>query len=209
MKALLLSGGLDSSALAWWLRPEVCVTIDYGQRAAQGERAAAKALCEAMSLNHRLIQVDLSALGAGTMVNKAAARGASAPEFWPYRNQMLVTLAGMLLQPEGVTELIVGSVSTDRHADGRSPFFRALDRTMRLQEGGVGVSAPARKYSSIALLRQSAFPEGLIGLTFSCHVHEYACGQCGGCLKHREVVEAAYPVGSRQKRRAGKRSDAT
>ncbi|RUW76172.1 7-cyano-7-deazaguanine synthase, partial [Mesorhizobium sp. M1E.F.Ca.ET.063.01.1.1] len=32
MRMLLFSGGLDSSALAWWLRPELCVTINYGQR---------------------------------------------------------------------------------------------------------------------------------------------------------------------------------
>jgi 7-cyano-7-deazaguanine synthase len=203
-----MSGGLDSAALAWWLRPEVCVTIDYGQKAAQGERAAATALCEAMSLNHRLIEADLSALGSGTMANKAVAPGASAAEFWPYRNQMLVTLASMLLQPEGLTEIIVGSVSTDRHADGRAPFFRALDSTMRIQEGGVRVSAPARKHSSVTLLQRSGFPKDLLGLTFSCHVHEYACGQCGGCIKHREVVETAYSARRHRKMRISGRSDA-
>jgi 7-cyano-7-deazaguanine synthase len=203
-----MSGGLDSAALAWWLRPNVCVTVDYGQRAARGERAAATALCDAMSLNHRLIEADLSALGSGTMANKATAPGASAAEFWPYRNQMLVTLAGMLLLSEGLTEIIVGSVSTDRHADGRSPFFRALNRTMVLQEGNVRISAPARKYSSVKLLQQSGFPEDLLGLTFSCHVHEYACGQCGGCLKHREVVETAYSVSANSKVRGSGRSGA-
>ena len=208
MKALLMSGGLDSAALAWWLRPELCVTVDYGQRAAQGERAAATALCEAMSLDHRLIEADLSRLGSGTMGSRGTARGASAPEFWPYRNQMLVTLAGMLLQPEGVTEILVGSVLTDRHADGRIPFFRALDRVMRIQEGGLRVSAPARKYSSVTLLQLSGFPKDLLGLTFSCHVHQYACGQCGGCLKHREVVAAAYSVRQRGDTRTRKRPDA-
>ena len=27
---LLLSGGIDSSALAFWKRPQVCFTVDYG-----------------------------------------------------------------------------------------------------------------------------------------------------------------------------------
>jgi 7-cyano-7-deazaguanine synthase len=121
---------------------------------------------------------------------------------------MLVTLAGMLLQPEGVTEILVGSVSTDRHADGRIPFFRALDRTMRLQEGGIRVSAPARKYSSVTLLKLSGFPKDLLGLTFSCHVHQFACGQCGGCLKHREVVAAAYSVRRRREAQTRKRTNA-
>jgi 7-cyano-7-deazaguanine synthase len=160
-----------------------------------------------MSLDHRMIEVDLSALGSGTMGDRATVPGAAAPEFWPYRNQMLVTLAGMLLLPEGVTEIMVGAVSTDRHADGRAPFFRAFDRTMHLQEGGVRVTAPAKKFSSITLLRKSGFPEDLLGLTFSCHVHEYACGQCGGCLKHRDVVEAVYPARRRHRTRIDSGTD--
>lgn len=40
MRALLLSGGLDSTAIAAWQRPDVCVTVDYGQRPARGELAA-------------------------------------------------------------------------------------------------------------------------------------------------------------------------
>jgi len=192
MRVLLISGGLDSSAIAWWLRPQVCVTVNYGQRAARGEMAASEAICKAIGLPHRRIEVDLSSLGSGTMADKAPATDAAAAEFWPYRNQMLVTLAAMSLMPQGVKEIMVGSVSTDRHADGRAPFYRGLDRTMSVQEGGVRVSAPARQYSTVKLLKMCQFPYELIGLTFSCHVHEYACGQCSGCKKHRECVERAY-----------------
>ncbi|TIW10726.1 MAG: 7-cyano-7-deazaguanine synthase [Mesorhizobium sp.] len=193
MRMLLFSGGLDSSALAWWLRPELCVTINYGQRAANGEIAASAALCSRIGLEHRTMHADLTSLGTGTMAGKDQAPGASAAEFWPYRNQMLVTLAAMKFMPEGLTEIILGSVSTDQHADGKAPFLRALDRTLALQEGNVHVSAPARRMSTKTLLRNSGFPYELIGLTFSCHVHEYACGQCNGCLKHRECVETTYP----------------
>lgn len=94
--------------------------------------------------------------------------------------------------PQGVKEIMVGSVSTDKHADGKAPFYKAIDRTVSLQEGGVRVSAPGRQYSTVELLKVSEFPHDLIGLTFSCHVHEYACGQCSGCLKHRECVDEAY-----------------
>lgn len=198
MKALLMSGGLDSAALAHWLRPDICVTIDYGQIPAKGEMAASAALCSALALEHRSITVDLSSLGSGSMANREVAPGAAAAEFWPYRNQMLITLAAMMLMPEGVTEIMVGAVSTDRHADGKAPFFRAIDRALSLQEGSVRVSAPARRFSTPSLLRKSAFPYDLIGLTFSCHVHEFACGQCGGCLKHRECVAAVYSTANGQ-----------
>lgn len=193
MRALLLSGGLDSSALAHWHRPEVCVTVDYGQRAAAGERAAARAICDALGLRHELVEADLSTLGSGSMASRPTAAGAAAPEFWPYRNQMLVTLAAMHMQPEGLREVLVGAVSTDLHADSSAAFFRGLDRTMRAQEGHVRVKAPARRLSPAQLLRRSGLPRALVGLTFSCHVHEYACGQCGGCLKHREVIDEVFP----------------
>lgn len=199
MKALLLSGGLDSSALAFWLKPDICVTINYGQRAAEGEIAASSALCRHLGLRHQVISVDLSELGSGAMVAKDAAPGATAVEFWPYRNQMIVTLAAMALMPSGVREIMIGAVSTDRHADGKSPFLKALDLTLSLQEGGLRVVAPARRMSTPKLLKTSGFPLELIGFTFSCHVHEYACGQCGGCLKHRECIDRAYGRASRHK----------
>lgn len=41
MKALLLSGGMDSISVAFWKRPEIAISIDYGQRAAEAEITAA------------------------------------------------------------------------------------------------------------------------------------------------------------------------
>ena len=192
MKALLLSGGLDSAALAWSQRPDVCVTIDYGQRSAPGELTSSAALCDTMELGHEVLTVDLATLGSGSMSLKAPCTAANAPEFWPYRNQMLVTLAAMALLPRGLKALLIGSVATDRHADGKPEFLAALDVLMRLQEGGVTVMAPAASLTSAELLRTTRFPRDLLGLTFSCHVHRYACGQCAGCFKHREVAAEVY-----------------
>lgn len=203
MKALLLSGGLESSALAWWKRPDICVTVDYGQIAARGEIAASTALCKILRLRHRTISVDLSALGSGSMVGRRKAKGGKAIEFWPFRNQVLLTLSAMVLQPAGFKEIMIGAVATDVHADGRPPFLRAIDRATRIQEGRIRISAPAQRMDSVALLRRSKFPQRLVGLTFSCHVHEYACGLCRGCVKHREVIRRTYmavaqPTGRRQ-----------
>src|SRR5271170_4856505 len=192
MKALLFSGGLDSSALAWGSRPDLCVTVNYGQRAARGELAASTALCREMKLPHRTLSLDMSGFGSGWMAGSEPVKMASAPEFWPYRNQMLITVAAMALLPQGLRELVVGSVSTDSHADGSPEFVRTVDRLLRMQEGEVSLTAPAIGITSAQLLRTTGFPAEFLGLTFSCHVHEYACGQCAGCLKHREVVEAVF-----------------
>lgn len=192
MRALLMSGGLDSAALAWMYRPELCVTINYGQRAAEGELIASAALCSHMGLEHLVLAVDHSSIGSGNMSNQAPVKEAQAPEFWPYRNQCLVTLAAMALASRGLSELMIGIVSTDVHADGSAEFVETLDRLLRLQEGGVRLLAPARDLSGVELLKRAAFPRELIGLTFSCHTHRYACGQCGGCTKHYETVDEVY-----------------
>ncbi|WP_315729478.1 MULTISPECIES: 7-cyano-7-deazaguanine synthase [unclassified Bradyrhizobium] len=189
MRVLLFSGGLDSSALAFWKRPDACLTIDYGQRPARGEIAAAKAICDELGLRHELLTVDLQALGSGSLAGKEPSGLARAEEFWPFRNQMLITLAGMRFLSEGLKEILIGAVSTDVHADGKAPFLRGIDRLMSLQEGGVTVTAPARALHPRRLLEVSGFPRSLVDLTFSCHVMEYPCGRCRGCEKHLETVD--------------------
>jgi 7-cyano-7-deazaguanine synthase len=188
MKVLLFSGGLDSSAIAFWKRPDVCLTVDYGQRPAPGEFAAAKAICEELSLNHETLSVDLRALGSGSLVGEPTGSLGRGEEWWPYRNQMLITLAGMRFINRGLREIMIGAVRSDIHADGKAPFLRAVHRLMSLQEGGVKVSAPARSFHALKLMQISGFPAALLGLTFSCHVMQYPCGKCRGCQKHLDTL---------------------
>jgi 7-cyano-7-deazaguanine synthase len=194
MKLLLFSGGLDSSALAFWKRPDVCLTIDYGQRPARGEIAAATAICNELGLRHELLTIDLRALGSGSLAGSAPSEFGQAEEFWPYRNQMLITMAGMRFLSQGLKEIMIGAVRTDVHADGKAPFLRGIDRLMSMQEGAVAVTAPGRALHPRRLLEISQFPHSLLGLTFSCHVMEYACGRCRGCEKQLDTIARAAKV---------------
>ena len=49
--AILLSGGMDSIALAYWKKPAHSITIDYGQKAANAEM-------KLMNPNAKPIKVD-------------------------------------------------------------------------------------------------------------------------------------------------------
>jgi 7-cyano-7-deazaguanine synthase len=189
MRALLLSGGLDSAALAWWKRPDVAVTVDYGQRAAEGEIAAARGLTSELGIGLETMTVDLCSLGAGRLSGQDSAPQGITDEWWPYRNQLLVTLASMRLITKGLSEIMLGAVSTDIYADTKAPFIRALDRVLTVQEGAVRLVAPARSMSTLTLLKTAHFPPELLGLTFSCDVNPYACGRCRSCEKHAEVIE--------------------
>lgn len=189
MKALLLSGGVDSTAMAYWQRPQIAITVDYGQAAAQAEIRAAAAVASALQIDHCVLTVDCSSLGAGCMVGKPTLALASTPEWWPYRNQLLVTVGAMALIGQGLQEIVLGTVAGDElHADGKAAFVETLDALMRMQEGSVRVLAPAIGMTSEKLLQLSGIPRSLLGWTFSCHVSEHACGRCRGCLKQRAVI---------------------
>jgi 7-cyano-7-deazaguanine synthase len=189
--ALLLSGGMDSTAIAYWRRPEVAITVDYGQRPAAGEIRAAQAVSQALEIDHHVLRCDLSALGSGDMAGAVALDMAPVPEWWPYRNQMLITLAAMKAVGLGVDTLQIGCLVTDgRHADGRADFVAALDGLLRLQEGHLRLEAPAVELTAVELIQRSEIPMDVLGWAHSCHVGEYACGLCGGCQKHYETLKA-------------------
>lgn len=189
---LLLSGGMDSAAVAAWRRPAACLFIDYGQRPAKGEHRSATAVCAALGIPLRSVKADCSSVGSGTLAGSDAVQG-SAPtaEWWPFRNQLLVTLgASFAVRNEGATVLI-GTVRDDgdRHADGRPTFVEALDRLLSLQEGGVRLQAPALDLTTAELVETSGISDRVLAWTHSCHVDSSACGSCSGCQKRRSVLE--------------------
>ena len=191
MELLLLSGGLESAALAVWRRPDLALTIDYGQTPAAGEARAAQAVCRELGLQHHVLSADCSAVGSGLLASSPAAAGAPSEEWWPYRNQLLVTLAAAWGVRFDVETIVVGSVLGDgeRHADGTQEFYDGLDAVVALQERGVRVFAPAARMTSDELISVSGITDAVLGWTHSCHSSDLACGVCPGCTKHREVLE--------------------
>lgn len=190
MELLLLSGGLESAALAAWRRPSLTLTIDYGQLPAAGELAAAAAVCRELSLDHAVLRVDCSELGSGLLAAAKQMDDAPSPEWWPYRNQLLVTLAAGWGLPRGATRITIGSVVGDgeRHVDGTAAFYTALDGVVAMQEGGLRVEVPAIGMTSEELIERSGVTDAVLGWTHSCHRADLACGACPGCAKRRDVL---------------------
>jgi 7-cyano-7-deazaguanine synthase len=188
--ALLLSGGMDSIAVAYWRRPAVVITIDYGQLPAAAEIRAAEAVAGVLELEHHIVRTDLRSLGSGDMAGSAALLMATVPEWWPFRNQMLITLAAMKAVAIGVERLLIGTLKTDeRHADGRASFIAGMDAVLQLQEGAIALEAPAISLTAVELMRQSGVPMEILSWAHSCHVADYACGMCRGCRKHYETLQ--------------------
>lgn len=186
---LLLSGGMDSVAIAYWKRPGFAYTVDYGQLAAEGEIRAAAAVCEALSIKHCVVRAGCRELGAGEMAGVAPSRLSPVSEWWPFRNQLIITLAGARAVADGVGELMVGAIRTDSaHMDGRAEFFENISKVMAMQEGNLRVVAPAIGLDAVELVTVSGVPREVLTWSHSCHVAAYACGRCRGCVKHAETM---------------------
>lgn len=129
-------------------------------------------------------------MGSGLLVDAPALAGAPSPEWWPFRNQLLITLALMHLAGSSVDTLMLGTVAPDDiHADGKPAFYDAVNALVKQQEYRPHIEAPAIGLTTAELIKQSGVPVSLLLWAHSCQVGNLACGQCRGCLKRLDVLQ--------------------
>lgn len=198
IKVLLLSGGIDSAAIAHWIRPHHTLFIAYGQRPNVAEARAAEAVARQLNLNHATVHVDLRQVGGGLLTDDHTNDGWPSPEWWPYRNQLLLSIAAAwsIKHVPGATdhvhvELVTGTVASDgaRHADGTASFYELANDLLEFQEGNVAVTTPAIGLTSDELVRVSEVGDSVLGWTHSCHRANAPCGECPGCHKRAQVLK--------------------
>lgn len=187
---ILLSGGMDSIALAYWKKPRYAFTVDYGQKPAKAEIQAATQVAETLRMEHKIIKIDCSSLGSGDMAGSNPNELAPITEWWPYRNQLIITLAAMKAITLGVKKLYMGSVSTDlSHKDGTSVFFEFISQLMQFQEGNLEVMAPSINMNTTELINTSKVPTSLLFWAHSCHKSNTPCMHCNGCKKYLHTLQ--------------------
>lgn len=189
MIGILLSGGLDSSALAYLYKPDIAFNINYGQKSALAERIASKAICNALGIKLVEIDIDCKSLGSGDLSGKPPIPGAPETDWWPYRNQLLITLCCMKAISLGCKTILVGTVKSDQyHADGTNDFIDRINNLISYQEGGLEIKAPASDISALDLIIKSKVPEEVLAWCHSCHKSNFPCSNCRGCNKYFETL---------------------
>lgn len=187
-KAVLLSGGIDSICLTYGLKPDIAYTIDYGQIVAERELYVSEYICRELGIIHKTIKVDCRNLGAGTLANSENLTIAPSEEWWPYRNQLLITLACMEGIKDDVKEINLASVKSDSfHKDGTNKFYEKIDKLISYQEGGIRIKCPTLNFYSHELAGIYDVPIRLLTIAHSCHISNLACGKCSGCIKQLKV----------------------
>jgi 7-cyano-7-deazaguanine synthase len=194
VRLMLLSGGIDSAAVAAVERPEHTLFIDYGQASAEAERTAARAVANYLGLELTELSVNFSALGCGLITGSPQIPNAPSPEWFPFRNQFLVTIAAAHAVKNNQHAVVVGLVAGDgrRHADGTPEFIFNLDSLLRSQEMQIRILAPQINTPPSDLLNKSGLPQELVHLTHSCHVSNNPCQVCPGCRRREELLRVTF-----------------
>lgn len=187
---ILLSGGMDSICIAYWKRPTYAFTINYGQKSAIAEIHAASQIAKRLKMEHHIIDIDCSSLGTGDLSDHDQLSIAPASEWWPYRNQLLITFACMKGISIGLEKLILGSVKTDSFlVDGSYDFYKKINDLIKIQEGNIEIDCPALNMSTVELIKASKIPISLLRWAHSCHTSNEPCMNCNGCRKYLYVMQ--------------------
>ncbi len=203
---VVLSGGLDSTTLAYHLRSEHydihTVSFHYGQR---HERELDFAIAAARRLDVPHDLVDLRPVGRLLTGSALTDRRVEVPDghytdrsmrttVVPNRNAILLHVAVGLAVARGAQAVAFGAHSGDHaiYPDCRPEFVESLTRSVRIgNEGfiaeGFAILAPFLGWDKAQIVRRGAALGVPWEETWSCYRGEQVhCGTCGTCTERRE-----------------------
>lgn len=214
---VLVSGGLDSATTLAIARQEgfacYALTFRYGQRHSR-EIDAARRVSQALgAAEHRLIEIDLRALGGSALTDSRidvpkdrADLGDSAdipPTYVPARNTIFLSYALAWAEVLGAFDLFIGVNSTDYsgYPDCRAEFIAAFEATANLAtaaavqgKGRYRIHTPIIEMTKGRIIRRGTELGVDYSLTHSCYDPDpqgRSCGRCDSCrLRLKGFAEA-------------------
>jgi 7-cyano-7-deazaguanine synthase len=222
---VLLSGGLDSATALAMTRAAGrrchALSFRYGQRHAV-ELAAAARVAEALgAASHRIIDVDLRAIGGSALTGaievpkgrSEAEIGAGIPvTYVPARNTIFLAYAFAVAEVTGAGEVVVGVnvLDSSGYPDCRPTWLAAMQEVARLgtRAGAEGrelaIRAPLIEMSKAQIIRAGVALGVEYGLTHSCYDPSETGAACGGCdacaLRRKGFEDAGVPDPTRYQR---------
>lgn len=208
---VLLSGGLDSATALAWARERGhdchALSIAYGQRHSAELDAAARVARGFGVVAHRILQVDLGALGGSALTDATIAvpetPGTGIPvTYVPARNTVLLAVALAWAEVLAARHLIIGvnAVDYSGYPDCRPEFIDAFAHLARIAtragiEGrALQLHAPLLYWSKARIIQEGQRLGVDFALTVSCYQADpqgRACGRCESCRLRREGFAAA------------------
>jgi len=208
---ILLSGGLDSvTALAMAKQQGFsCYTLsfNYGQRHDAELVAAAKLSQQAGAVEHKVINIDLRAIGGSALTDDELAVPEQHQEgipitYVPARNTVFLSIALGWAEVLSAQAIFVGvnAVDYSGYPDCRPEFVTAFEQLANLAtKAGVEgqkltVHAPLMKMTKAEIIQQGIALGVDYSQTISCYQADnegLACGRCDSCRFRQQGFEQA------------------
>ncbi|MBL8245783.1 MAG: 7-cyano-7-deazaguanine synthase QueC [Rhodanobacteraceae bacterium] len=208
---ILLSGGLDSATVLAMARAAGhrchALSVDYRQRHRSELDAARRVAAALGAVEHRVIPLDLRAIGGSALTDDAIAVPESPTSgipvtYVPARNTLMLSLALAYGEVIGANDLYIGvnAVDYSGYPDCRPEFIAAFQTMARLAtktgvEGAqITVHAPIIGMSKGEIIRAGTALGVDYGMTVSCYQADAegrACGRCDSCRLRAEGFAAA------------------
>ncbi|MBL6906883.1 7-cyano-7-deazaguanine synthase QueC [Luminiphilus sp.] len=208
---ILTSGGLDSATLLAMAhsngRECYSLSFDYGQRH-RAELNAARGLAERYGdVVHRVVSLDLSAIGGSALTDMDIPVPTTPQEgipitYVPARNTVFLSLALGWAEVLGASEIYIGvnAVDYSGYPDCRPAFIAAYQQLIGVAtKAGVEGASISLQTPLIDLSKAAIIDEGLrLGVDYSMTVSCYqademgrACGECDSCRLRAAGFEQA------------------
>lgn len=218
---VLTSGGLDSTtvlAVARSLNFDCyALSFDYGQRHKAELEAARRASLANGALQHKVIALDLAAIGGSALTDPAIAVPEELAEgipvtYVPARNTIFLSIAMGWAEVLDAQAIFIGvnAVDYSGYPDCRPEFIRAFEALARVAtKAGLEGRPPSIETPLIDLSKSEIIQLGCsLGVDYSQTVSCYqaaddgsACGLCDACrLRRKGFADAGVPDPTRYRR---------
>ena len=200
---MILSGGLDSSTVAYWAKTKGydihALTYKYGQIA---EKEVEHAIMIAERLGMPIKVIDLGSLreiftGVTSLCNENIEMTStfSQPIIVPFRNAIFLSIAVAYAISIGAKKIFYGAQGSDEpfYLDCRKEFYESFEKTARLGTGtDVVIEAPFNDLTKSEVVKMGTELGVPFHLTWSCYLaKEKHCGKCESCVNRKNAFEKA------------------
>lgn len=208
---VLLSGGLDSATVLAIARSQHyachCLSVDYRQRHIAELNAAGRIAHALRAVEHRIMQIDLSAFGGSALTDATIAVPETSTEgipvtYVPARNTIMLSLALAWAEVLGAQDIFIGVNALDYsgYPDCRGEYIEAFEHmanfaTKAAVEGRrFRIHAPLLNLGKAEIIARGHALGVDYSMTVSCYQADTAgeaCGKCDACRFRKAGFGAA------------------
>ena len=205
---ILYSGGMDSSVALYQFAEHIklAVSFNYGSKHNVREIEYAAQNCKALSIEHRVIELDLNKMG---FISDLLQSGGDIPDghyedesmkktVVPFRNGIMLSIAAGIAESIDCNKLLISNHAGDHaiYPDCRPNFINSMSDAIRFGTyNNVEILAPFTNLSKREIALKGKEIDVPFEKTYSCYNGQAEhCGTCGTCTERKEALEGFDPT---------------